>query len=34
MQAMGMVNDHLPGCDKHKVIEQARKKFRRPDMKQ
>lgn len=30
MQAMGMVNDHLHGCDCRDGIEKARKKFKRP----
>ncbi len=30
MQAMGMVNDHLKTCDAWKVIDQARKNFKRP----
>jgi len=30
MQAMGMVNDHLPGCHHHLIIEQHRKNFHRP----
>ncbi|MEM9587156.1 MAG: DNA-3-methyladenine glycosylase I [Planctomycetota bacterium] len=30
MQAMGMVNDHLYDCNQWKVVERARKKFRRP----
>ncbi len=29
MQAMGMVNDHLPGCDAHDRVEQARKAMAR-----
>ncbi len=30
MQAMGLVNDHLEGCDARVAIEQARGRFRRP----
>ena len=30
MQAMGLVNDHLEGCDAGEKVEQARAKFRRP----
>jgi DNA-3-methyladenine glycosylase I len=30
MQAMGLVNDHLHGCDAHECAEQARMRFRRP----
>jgi DNA-3-methyladenine glycosylase I len=30
MQAMGLVNDHLEGCDAHAEVERARAKFRRP----
>ena len=30
MQAMGMVNDHLRTCDQWEVIDQARKRFKRP----
>ncbi len=30
MQAMGIVNDHLEGCDSHARVERARKRFRRP----
>jgi DNA-3-methyladenine glycosylase I len=30
MQAMGLVNDHLHGCDAHERAEQARMRFRRP----
>jgi DNA-3-methyladenine glycosylase I len=30
MQAMGMVNDHLQGCNCRDEIEKARKKFKRP----
>jgi DNA-3-methyladenine glycosylase I len=30
MQAMGLVNDHLAGCDLHEVVERARAGFVRP----
>jgi DNA-3-methyladenine glycosylase I len=30
MQAMGLVNDHLEGCDAGAAVEQARAAFRRP----
>lgn len=30
MQAMGMVNDHIEGCDVRVEVERARNKFRRP----
>ncbi len=30
MQAMGMVNDHLPGCVIYEQVAQARSKFKRP----
>ena len=30
MQAMGMVNDHAPGCAFHTRVEEARQRFRRP----
>jgi DNA-3-methyladenine glycosylase I len=30
MQAMGLVNDHLGGCDAHGSVEAARKRFARP----
>jgi DNA-3-methyladenine glycosylase I len=30
MQAMGMVNDHVPDCAVHAEVERARKTFRRP----
>ncbi len=30
MQAMGLVNDHLPGCAAGKAVERARKAFVRP----
>lgn len=30
MQAMGLVNDHLPGCPIHKQVEAKRAKFKRP----
>jgi DNA-3-methyladenine glycosylase I len=30
MQAMGLVNDHMHGCDSRKVIEGIRKEFRPP----
>jgi len=30
MQAMGLVNDHLEGCDSRAEVEAAREKFRRP----
>lgn len=31
MQAMGMVNDHLPGCDAYARVERARKTFATPE---
>ena len=30
MQAMGLVNDHLDGCDTRRAVELARKRFKRP----
>ena len=30
MQAMGMVNDHMEGCDYHEVVEAMRREFERP----
>jgi DNA-3-methyladenine glycosylase I len=30
MQAMGLVNDHLGGCDAHATVERARERFKRP----
>ena len=27
MQAMGLVNDHLPGCDTREKVEEARRGF-------
>jgi DNA-3-methyladenine glycosylase I len=30
MQAMGLVNDHLPGCDARAEVEHFRARFRRP----
>jgi DNA-3-methyladenine glycosylase I len=30
MQAMGLVNDHLTGCDAHAWVESARARFERP----
>ena len=30
MQAMGLVNDHLDGCDAGAAVERARAEFRRP----
>lgn len=30
MQAMGLVNDHMPGCDFYENIERARREFIRP----
>ena len=30
MQAIGMVNDHIEGCDFRKVVEEKRKAFKRP----
>ena len=30
MQAMGVVNDHLEGCDAREVVEEARRQFARP----
>jgi DNA-3-methyladenine glycosylase I len=32
MQAMGLINDHATGCIIRSKVEQARKKFRRPDL--
>jgi DNA-3-methyladenine glycosylase I len=31
MQAMGLVNDHLPGCDAREPCEREREAFARPD---
>jgi DNA-3-methyladenine glycosylase I len=31
MQAMGLVNDHLVGCDAHAEVERLRATFRRPE---
>jgi len=31
MQAMGLVNDHLPGCDAHAEVERLRATFQRPE---
>jgi DNA-3-methyladenine glycosylase I len=31
MQAMGLVNDHLPGCDAHAEVERLRARFHRPE---
>jgi DNA-3-methyladenine glycosylase I len=30
MQAMGLVNDHLEGCDRRQATERERQRFRRP----
>jgi DNA-3-methyladenine glycosylase I len=30
MQAMGLVNDHLDGCDAYETVAQARARFKRP----
>ena len=30
MQAMGLVNDHLPGCDARDAVARARTKFKPP----
>jgi DNA-3-methyladenine glycosylase I len=30
MQAMGLINDHLAGCDIRSAVEQARNAFDRP----
>ena len=30
MQAMGLVNDHLEGCTRRRVVERTRRRFRRP----
>ena len=30
MQAMGLVNDHLEGCDTWAAVERARAEFKRP----
>ena len=30
MQAMGLVNDHLDGCDTRAMVERARAQFARP----
>jgi DNA-3-methyladenine glycosylase I len=30
MQAMGLVNDHLEGCDARQAVAQARSRFKRP----
>lgn len=30
MQAMGLVNDHLEGCDARQTVEESRRRFRRP----
>jgi len=30
MQAMGLVNDHLDGCEFRAEVESARRRFRRP----
>lgn len=34
MQAMGLVNDHVPGCDARKVVAQARKDFIKPAIRE
>jgi len=33
MQSLGIVNDHLPGCETFETIEKARRKFKRPSKK-
>lgn len=30
MQSLGIVNDHLPGCESFETVEKARRKFKRP----
>jgi DNA-3-methyladenine glycosylase I len=30
MEAMGLVNDHLEGCDRRQAVERERERFRRP----
>jgi DNA-3-methyladenine glycosylase I len=30
MQAMGMINDHLAGCETREMVHQARLAFQRP----
>jgi DNA-3-methyladenine glycosylase I len=30
MQAMGLVNDHLDGCDAYRTVDRARARFKRP----
>jgi DNA-3-methyladenine glycosylase I len=30
MQAMGLVNDHVEGCDAGAAVDRARKRFKRP----
>ena len=30
MQAMGLVNDHLEGCDAYRTVARARTRFKRP----
>ncbi len=30
MQAMGLVNDHLEGCDAREIVAESRRRFRRP----
>jgi DNA-3-methyladenine glycosylase I len=30
MEAMGLVNDHLEGCDRRPPVERERRRFRRP----
>ena len=32
MQAMGLVNDHLQGCDRRAPVERERHRFRRPSV--
>ncbi len=32
MQAMGLVNDHLEGCDRRAPVERERHRFRRPSV--
>jgi DNA-3-methyladenine glycosylase I len=32
MQAMGLVNDHLEGCERRPAVERARRRFRRPSV--
>jgi DNA-3-methyladenine glycosylase I len=32
MQSVGIVNDHMPGCDSYEAVESARNKFVRPTL--